>query len=70
MRRLTDVYAQLASDRDQKAGLCVAYVLERDWDRAAGAARAYADLQAQCSALVSGSLATLSVPEPDGDSAA
>lgn len=62
VRRLTDVYAQLAADRDAAAHVCALYCLEGEWDRAAKAAREFEQLRDQCSALVSGHLAI--VPDP------
>ena len=54
MRRLTDVYAQLAADRDHQARLCAELVLSRAWDDAGRAARKYLAIQALCDAIVTG----------------
>jgi lipopolysaccharide biosynthesis regulator YciM len=62
---LTDIYAQLASDRDAKAHMCALYVLEKEWDRASQAAREFEVLQGQCSVLVVGSLASWDSTDPD-----
>jgi len=54
LRRLTDVYAQLAADRDHQARLTAELVLSRAWDEAGAAARKYYALQARCDAIVTG----------------
>jgi len=54
MRRLTDVYAQLAADRDHQARLCAELVLNRSWDDAGAAARKYLMIQKRCDAIVTG----------------
>lgn len=54
MRRLTDVYAQLAADRDHQARLCAELVLSRAWDEAGKAARKYLAIQTRCDAIVTG----------------
>jgi len=54
MRRLADVYAQLAADRDHQARLTAELVLSRAWDEAGAAARKYYALQARCDQLVTG----------------
>lgn len=53
-RRLTDVYAQLAADRDHQARLTAELVLARAWDEAGTAARKYYALQKRCDQLVTG----------------
>lgn len=53
-RRLTDVYAQLAADRDHMARLCAELVLSRAWDEAGAAARKYLAIQQRCDAIVTG----------------
>lgn len=55
MRRLSDVYSQLASDRDHEARLCAELCLSGAWDDAANAARRYQMLQRRCDAVVLGS---------------
>lgn len=55
MRRLTDVYAQLASDRDHQARLCAELCLSGAWDQAAAAARKYQTIASRCDAVVTGS---------------
>lgn len=54
MRRLTDVYSQLASDRDHQARLCAELCSSGAWDAAAAAARKYQALEARCDAVVVG----------------
>lgn len=54
MRRLTEVYAQLAADRDHQARLCAELVLSRAWDEAGRAARKYLAIQQRCDAIVTG----------------
>lgn len=54
MRRLTDVYAQLAADRDHQARLTAELVLSRAWDEAGAAARKYLAIQRRCDAIVTG----------------
>lgn len=58
MRRLTDVYAQLAADRDHQARLCAELATTGAWDAAAAAARKYQALQARCDAVVVGKVWT------------
>lgn len=53
-RRLTDVYATLAADRDHQARLTAELVLSRAWDEAGAAARKYLALQLRCDAIVTG----------------
>lgn len=53
-RRLTDVYATLAADRDHQARLCAELVLSRAWDEAGAAARKYLAIQQRCDAIVTG----------------
>jgi hypothetical protein len=55
MRRLTDVYAQLAADRDHQARLCAELAAVGAWDQAAAASKKYLALQARCDAVVGGS---------------
>ena len=54
MRRLTDVYAQLAADRDHQARLTAELVLSHAWDEAGTSARKYLALQKRCDAIVTG----------------
>jgi hypothetical protein len=54
MRRLTDVYTQLAADRDHQARLCAELASTRAWDQAAAAAAKYQALAARCDAVVVG----------------
>jgi phage protein D len=54
MRRLIDVYAQLAADRDHQARLCAELCTSGAWDQAAAAARKYQQLEARCDAVVVG----------------
>lgn len=54
MRRLTDVYAQLAADRDHQARLCAELASTGAWDQAAAAAKKYQQLAARCDAVVVG----------------
>jgi len=54
VRRLTDVYAQLAADRDHHARLCAELALSGAWDQAAASARKYQALQLRCDAIVTG----------------
>lgn len=54
MRRLTDVYSQLASDRDHQARLCAELCSSGAWDAAAAAAKKYQQLEARCNAVVVG----------------
>lgn len=54
MRRLTDVYSQLAADRDHQARLCAELCLSGAWDTAAAAARKYQALVKRCDAIVTG----------------
>jgi len=54
VRRLTDVYAQLAADRDHQARLCAELCLSGAWDHAAAAARKYEALEKRCDAVVVG----------------
>ena len=54
MRRLTDVYSQLAADRDHQARLCAELCSTGNWDLAAAAARKYQTLEARCNAVVVG----------------
>jgi hypothetical protein len=55
MRRLTDVYAQLAADRDHAARLCAELCLSGAWDQAGTAARKYQAIEARCDAVIRGS---------------
>lgn len=54
VRRLTDVYAQLAADRDHQARLCAELCTSGAWDLAAAAAKKYQALEARCDAVVVG----------------
>jgi hypothetical protein len=54
VRRLTDIYAQLAADRDHQARLTAELVLSRAWDEAGAAARKYLAIQHRCDAIVTG----------------
>jgi len=54
MRRLTDVYTQLAADRDHQARLCAELCTTGAWDQAAAAARKYQALESRCDAVVVG----------------
>lgn len=54
MRRLTDVYAQLASDRDHAARLCAELCLSGAWDQAGAAARKYQAIEKRCDQIVTG----------------
>lgn len=53
-RRLEDVYAQLAADREHQARLVAELVLSRAWDEAATAARKYYALNARCDQIITG----------------
>lgn len=55
-RRLTDVYSQLAADRDHQARLCAELCLTGSWDQAAAAARKYAAIQQRCDSIIGGSV--------------
>lgn len=54
MRRLSDVYAQLAADRDHQARLCAELAAVGAWDQAAAASKKYLALQSRCDAVVVG----------------
>jgi hypothetical protein len=51
---MTEVYAQLAADRDHQARLTAELVLNRSWDEAGAAARKYLAIQKRCDAIVTG----------------
>ena len=55
MRRLTEIYATLAADRDHAARLCAELALSGAWDDAAAAARKYHQLQRRCDQIIEGS---------------
>lgn len=55
MRRLTDIYSQVAADRDHQARMCAEFALDGSWDMAATAARKYQALSERCSAIITGS---------------
>jgi hypothetical protein len=54
-RRLTDVYAQLAADRDHEARLCAELVATGAIKMATVSARKYLALQQRCDMVVTGS---------------
>jgi hypothetical protein len=68
MRRLADVYGQIASDRDHEARLCAEFALSGSWDAAAAAAKRYQVLQKRCEQIILGSpwLDTGVSPNVDG----
>lgn len=68
MRRLADVYGQVAQDRDHEARLCAEFCRGGDWDAAATAAKRYSVLQKRCEQIITGSpwLETGVSPNVDG----
>jgi hypothetical protein len=65
MRRMTEVYAQLAADRDHQARLCTEFVLSGEWDQASGAGRKYRQLAEQCERVIEGRIFAVQDP-PEG----
>jgi len=66
MRRLQDVYAQMAADRDHSARMVAEMALMGQWDLASDHAKTYKTLTRRCDQLIEG---RLRLEEPPQDTA-